>query len=174
MSIEHQNYVEPLGVNGKVILTSFPGLDTNKIFQQNIFLNQLSMFVRLNCSTIVSLVEDSEFDQLCQKEQFVRNIYKYNLKWIHMPIADLKVPDHKFKLKWITTKTLLKNDLKTGNNIILHCKGGVGRSGTVAALLLIEYGEKNAVAIKCVRQKRKGAIENKLQEQFVLNYRTIS
>ena len=109
MSIEHQSYVEPLGIKGKVILTSFPGLDGNKIFQQNIFLNQLSNFVNLNCSTVVSLVEDSEFDQLCEKKLFVRNIYNHNLKWIHMPIADLKAPDHEFKKKWITTKTLFRH-----------------------------------------------------------------
>ena len=174
MSIEHQSYVEPLGVNGKVILTSFPGLDDNKIFQQNIFINQLSTFVNLNCSTVVSLVEDSEFDQLCEKKQFVSNIYKHNLKWIHMPITDLKAPDHEFKQKWITTKTLLKNDLLKGNNIVLHCKGGIGRSGTIAALILIEHGEEHINAIKQVREKRHGAIENELQEQFVLNYRTIS
>ena len=29
MSIEHQSYVEPLGIKGKVILTSFLGLDVN-------------------------------------------------------------------------------------------------------------------------------------------------
>ena len=174
MSIGHKSYVEPLGVKGKVILTSFLGLDDNKIFQQNIFLNQLSIFVRLNCSTIVSLVEDSEFDQLCEKKLFVRNIYNHNLKWIHMPIADLKAPDHEFKQKWITTKTLLKNDLLKGSNIVLHCKGGIGRSGTIAALILIEHGEENANAIKCVRKKRQGAIENEVQEQFVLGYRTIS
>ena len=174
MSIEHQSYVEPLGVKGKVILTSFLGLDANNIFQQNIFLNQLSNFVNLNCSTVVSLVEDSEFDQLCEKKLFVRNIYKHNLKWIHMPIADLKAPDHEFKKKWITTKTLLKNDLLKGNNIVLHCKGGIGRSGRIDALILIEHGEENANAIKCVRKKRQGAIENELQEQFVLDYRTIS
>ena len=174
MSIEHQSYVEPLGIKGKVILTSFLGLYVNNIFQQNIFLNQLSNFVNLNCSTVVSLVEDSEFDQLCEKKLFVRNIYNHNLKWIHMPIADLKAPDHEFKKKWITTKTLLKNDLLKGNNIVLHCKGGIGRSGTIAALILNEHGEENANAIKCVRKKRQGAIENELQEQFVLDYRTIS
>ena len=174
MSIEHQSYVEPLGVNGKVILTSFPGLDDNKIFQQNIFINQLSTFVNLNCSTIVSLVEDSEFDQLCEKKLFVRNIYNHNLKWIHMPIADLKAPDHEFKQKWITTKTLLKNDLLKGNNIVLHCKGGIGRSGTIAALILIDHGAINVNAIKDVRERRNGAIENALQEKFVLDYKAIS
>ena len=174
MSIEHQSYVEPLGVKGKVILTSFPGLDINKNFQQNILLNQLSMFTNLKCSTVISLVEDSEFNQLCDKKLFVREIYKHNLKWIHMPIEDLKIPDHKFKEKWDTTKTLLKKDLLKGNNIVLHCKGGVGRSGTIAALILIEHGEEHTEAIKHVRKKRQGAIENELQEQFVLNYRTFS
>ncbi len=174
MSIENQSYVEPLGANGKVILTSFPGLDINNNFQQNIFLNQLSSFVNLNCATVISLVEDSEFDQLCDKKLFVREIYKHNLKWIHMPITDLKVPDHEFKQKWDTTKTLLKKDLLKGDNIVLHCKGGVGRSGTIAALILIEHGEEQAKAIQQVRKKREGAIENELQEQFVLNYRTIS
>ena len=91
-----------------------------------------------------------------------------------MPIADLKAPDHEFKQKWITVKTLLKNDLLRGNNIVLHCKGGVGRSGTIAALLLIEHGEENPNAIKNVRKKRQGAIENDLQEQFVLNYKLIT
>ena len=174
MNIEHQNYVEPLGVNGKVILNSFPGLDDNKIFQQHILLNQLSAFVNFNCSTVVSLVEDSEFDQLCEKKIFVRNIYQHNLKWIHMPIADLKVPNHEFKQKWLITKTLLKNELIEGKNIVLHCKGGIGRSGTIAALILIEHGEENVNAIKHVRKKKPGAIENELQEQFVLDYRVIS
>ena len=174
MNIEHQNYVEPLGVSGKVILNSFPGLDDNKIFQQHILLNQLSTFVNLNCSTVVSLVEDSEFDQLCEKKLFVRNIYQHNLNWIHMPIVDLKVPNHEFKQKWLTTKILLKNNLIQGKNIVLHCKGGIGRSGTIAALILIEHGEENINAIKLVRKKRQGAIENKLQEQFVLDYRVIN
>ena len=174
MNIEHQNYVKPLGVNGKVILTSFPGLDTNKIFQQNIFLNQLSDFVKLNCLTVVSLIENTEFDQLCEKKQFVQNIYDHNLKWIHMPIADLKVPNYEFKQKWITTKTLLKNDLLKGGNIVLHCYGGKGRAGTIAAILLIEFGEINENAIKIVREKRIGAIETKEQEEFILNYRTIA
>jgi ADP-ribosyl-[dinitrogen reductase] hydrolase len=57
-----------------------------------------------------------------------------------------------------------------GHSIGLHCKGGIGRSGTVAAMLLIEYGKENSVAIQHVRQKRQGAIENQLQEDFVLNF----
>jgi ADP-ribosyl-[dinitrogen reductase] hydrolase len=52
--------------------------------------------------------------------------------------------------------------------------GGKGRSGTIAAILLIEFGNKNEEVINIVRKKRKGAIETKEQEDFILAYRTHS
>ena len=91
-----------------------------------------------------------------------------------MPIVDLKAPDHNFMEKWQITKVLLKNDLIEGKNIILHCMGGKGRSGTIAAILLIEFGEKHKEAVEIVREKRKGAIETKEQEDFILSYKNIS
>jgi len=51
--------------------------------------------------------------------------------------------------------------------------GGKGRSGTIAAILLIEFGEDNKKAIEIVREKRKGAIETEEQEKFILNYNRI-
>ena len=71
-------------------------------------------------------------------------------------------------------KVLLKKELITGKNILLHCWGGKGRAGTVAAILLIEFGEDNNEAIKIVRIRRKGAIESKAQEEFILSYRSIN
>ena len=52
--------------------------------------------------------------------------------------------------------------------------GGKGRSGTIAAVLLIEFGENNKEAIELVRGKRKGAIDTKEQEDFILAYRNIN
>ena len=51
--------------------------------------------------------------------------------------------------------------------------GGKGRSGTIAAILLIEFGEDNKKAIEIVREKRKGAIETEEQEKFISNYNRI-
>ena len=50
--------------------------------------------------------------------------------------------------------------------------GGKGRSGTIAAILLIDFGDANKEVINIVREKRKGAIETKEQEDFILSYRT--
>jgi len=88
-----------------------------------------------------------------------------------LPIYDFDAPDADFMKKWETTKVLLKNELVEGKNIILHCRGGKGRAGTAAAILLIEFGEDKMNAINIVRNKRKGAIESKTQEDFILSYR---
>ena len=175
MSMRLYDYVQPNDVKGKIFLTCFPGRNGEKIsFEENIFIKELNNFSSQNSSTIVTLVEDKEIANLCDKKFFVRKIYLHNLKWIHIPIVDLKAPNHKFMDKWQTTKVLLKNDLIEGKNIVLHCMGGKGRSGTIAAILLIEFGEKHKEAIEIVREKRKGAIETKEQEDFILSYKNIS
>ena len=168
------DFVQPKNVSGKIFLTCFPGREGKEInFKESIFLEDLNNFNNLGCNTVLSLVEDSEFEKLCDKKNFVRSLYAKNLKWIHMPIEDLKAPDRQFSEKWETTKVLLKNDLMDGKNIVIHCMGGKGRSGTVAAIILTEFGEDNKKAIEIVRDRRKGAIETEEQEKFILNYSRI-
>ena len=175
MVIRSYDYIQPKDVKGKIFLTCFPGRNGKKIsFKEDIFLEELNNFSSQNSGTIVTLVEDKEIEKLCDKKFFVRKIYSHNLKWIHMPIVDLKTPDQKFMNKWQTIKVLLKNDLIEGKNIILHCMGGKGRTGTIAAILLIEFGEKHEEAIKIVREKRKGASETKKQEEFIFSYRPVA
>ena len=168
------DFVQPKDIKAKIFLTCFPGRKGTEVtYSESIFLENLNNFNNLDCNTILSLVEDSEFEKLCDKKNFVRSIYAKNLKWTHMPIEDLKAPDRQFNEKWETTKVLLKNDLIEGKNIVIHCMGGKGRSGTIAAVLLIEFGEDNKKAIEIVREKRKGAIETEEQEKFILNYNRI-
>ena len=70
------------------------------------------------------------------------------------------------------TKLSLKAYIEV-NNIVIHCMGGKGRAGTIAAILLIDFGYDNKKAIEIVREKRKGAIETEEQEKFILNYNRI-
>ena len=174
MVMRSYDYIQPKDVTGKIFLTCFPGRNGEAItFEENIFLEELNNFSSQNFYTIVTLVEDKEIEKLCDKKIFVSKIYSHKMKWIHMPIEDLKAPDRQFNEKWETTKVLLKNDLIEGRNIVIHCMGGKGRSGTIAAILLIEFGEDNKKAIEVVREKRKGAIETEEQEKFILNYNRI-
>jgi len=171
MNFENYDFVNSENFTGKIIITSFPGLNESKIFSMDYFIKELEVFHSNNCSSLTTFVEDKEFDKLCNKKTFVQQVYNNNLKWNHLPIYDFEAPDADFMKKWETTKVLLKSDLAEGKNIILHCRGGKGRAGTAAAILLIEFGEDKMNAINIVRNKRKGAIESKAQEDFILSYR---
>jgi len=56
MKINDYDYVEPKEVNGKILITSFPGLDENGIFQELNFQTQLNILQKNNCSSITSFV----------------------------------------------------------------------------------------------------------------------
>ena len=79
MTKRSYDYVQPKDVKGKIFLTCFPGRNGEKIsFDEDIFLEELHNFSSQNCSTIVTLVEDKEFENLCDKKflfvKFIRII----------------------------------------------------------------------------------------------------
>jgi ADP-ribosyl-[dinitrogen reductase] hydrolase len=59
--------------------------------------------------------------------------------------------------------------LQTGGSVLIHCRGGLGRTGTIAARLLVELGWQPRAAIEAVRGARPGAIETPQQERHVLS-----
>jgi len=91
--------------------------------------------------------------------------------WFHLPIVDVSTPDKYFEQAWDTAGETLRSLLQNGSNVLVHCRGGLGRAGTVAARLLIEVGMEPETAIAKVRKVRPGAIETSEQEQFVRGVR---
>jgi ADP-ribosyl-[dinitrogen reductase] hydrolase len=62
----------------------------------------------------------------------------------------------------------LRGKLRQGGRLLLHCAGGLGRSGTIAARLLVELNEAAPeAAILAVRAARPGAIETPAQAAHV-------
>lgn len=57
--------------------------------------------------------------------------------------------------------------LRAGGAVLLHCQGGRGRSGMIAARLLVMAGATPDEAIRLVRISRPGAIETAAQEAWI-------
>ena len=54
-----------------------------------------------------------------------------------------------------------------GRTVVIHCRGGLGRSGLVAACALVARDKPAAEAMAIVRAARRGAIERDVQEEFI-------
>jgi protein-tyrosine phosphatase len=51
--------------------------------------------------------------------------------------------------------------------VVVHCRGGLGRSGLVAASVLVALGHPSGEAIRIVRVAREGALGTPDQEDRV-------
>jgi ADP-ribosyl-[dinitrogen reductase] hydrolase len=115
---------------------------------------------------MVTLLEDHEFE-LLGVTSLPEEVEALGMDWWHLPIRDMATPDEGFEIRWRKTGQELRNLLGDGHSIALHCRGGMGRTGTIAARLLVELGSTPALAIERVRAARPGSIETRAQEKYV-------
>jgi ADP-ribosyl-[dinitrogen reductase] hydrolase len=116
---------------------------------------------------VVTLVEPHELVAL-RVEDLGSSVAAHGMRWFHLPIRDVTVPGPSFEQDWPKVGTHLRDILVNGGDVFVHCKGGLGRAGTVAARLLVELGVRPKQAIADVRAARPGAIQTREQEAYVL------
>lgn len=93
------------------------------------------------------------------------------IAWHHLPIRDLGSPDEAFHAAWPASGTAAISVLRAGGKVLVHCRGGLGRAGTVACMLLMELGANCPEALQKVRTARPGAVETPKQERYLATYR---
>jgi protein-tyrosine phosphatase len=87
------------------------------------------------------------------------------------PIPDRQVPDSETKLAKALEK--LDEELASGRNVVLHCRQGIGRSGLVAACLLVTKGVDTRTAIKRLSAARGTPVpETAEQSRWIDHYAT--
>lgn len=115
---------------------------------------------------VVTLLEEHEFALLGVPE-FPEVMCKQSFQWFCLHIRDSDIPDERFEIAWPRVLKELENILKAGGGVVMHCRGGLGRTGLVAARLLVEEGMPPDEAIALVRRVRPGSIETWEQESYI-------
>ena len=113
---------------------------------------------------LVTLVEGWELEDMRIAELFER-ARALGLETLHAPIADFGVPPSPAAALALVRRIV--GVAEGGATVVVHCKGGRGRSGTMAACCLVARGHAPADALAVVRAARPGAVENERQEGFV-------
>jgi ADP-ribosyl-[dinitrogen reductase] hydrolase len=117
-------------------------------------------------AAVVTLLEPKEL-VLLRVERLGEEILRRHMLWFHLPIVDVSIPDERFEQEWDVAGEELRTMLRRRLDVLVHCRGGLGRAGTIAARLLIELGVEPTKAIENVKAVRPGAIETRDQERFV-------
>jgi ADP-ribosyl-[dinitrogen reductase] hydrolase len=123
-------------------------------------------------AAVLTLVEDHEIAAL-GVTGLRRAVEASHMDWVHAAIPDVSTPDAAFEATWVVIGEGIRDRLRAGFDIVVHCKGGLGRAGMIAARLLVELGVDAEDAIALVRKVRPGAIETAAQERHVRQQRMV-
>jgi protein-tyrosine phosphatase len=85
-------------------------------------------------------------------------------RWVHLPVPDFAAPGPEVLAQWPSVSHMARKALAGGGRVLVHCKGGCGRSGMVVLRLMIEFGEAPEQALARLRAVRPCAVET--QEQM--------
>jgi len=119
---------------------------------------------------LVSLMKDEEYKEV-HIESLFDKVKEYNMEHLVYPIGDCHVPQN-FEEFNVEVVDKIIDRLRNGKNVVVHCMGGLGRTGLVCACCLLKLSPSIPPdeVIKSIRSSRKGTIQTYQQVTFVREF----
>jgi protein-tyrosine phosphatase len=142
---------------GRLGLTIAPGKrDHFGLWDRDLELDLVRLRDHYRVSLLVTLLEQHELEML-RIPKLLARAQALGLETEWFPFADGDVPADEPGLAALDGRILAA--MRAGHTVVVHCRGGIGRSGLVAASCLMTLGRTPDEAIGVVRTARQGAIE---------------
>jgi protein-tyrosine phosphatase len=128
--------------------------------------HEISGWKDAELNVVVSLLtkdEETEFELRGER----KSSEEQGLRFFSLPISDLGVPSS--RKETLAGLSQIENLLAAGQNVGLHCRQSVGRSGMIAASLLVLSGSDPLEAIESVSTDRGLTVpETEEQREWVI------
>lgn len=136
------------------------------------FRDDLAVIAAWKPSLMLSLMEEEELANAgVPIPALARELAALEIDWLHLPVPNFRAPDQRFEAAWLDLWPRLDRELRQGGSVFLHCYAGLGRTGTVASLILMQHGVSAHDAIRQVRAVRPGSIETLEQEHYLSRWK---
>lgn len=160
------------GIAGDLVLMPCPGRRPGAS-RQSLLHEELTELRTLGVTWLVTLMERREMEGF-GIGRLGEDVAAFGMNWAHMPIADFCAPDEAFEQQWLRYGPAIQDFLVDGGRLGLHCLAGLGRTGTVAARILVELGYSPPRAVTAVRKARPGSIQSSEQLDYILERRWLA
>ena len=147
-------YEVPVG-QGVLAISPIPGLNGS-------YEDDLLAIHGWGARVVFSMTEKAELECVGAGE-IGAHMAAMGIAWHHLPIRDFGAPSPEVVAKWRLASDAAHAVLDTGGKVLIHCRGGCGRSGMAALRLLVERGEDASEALTRLRAVRPCAVETDAQ-----------
>jgi|SRR5271156_253308 len=126
---------------------------------------------RAGINTVLSLLTPEEEQDLDLKRE-AREAKAQGMRFASLPIPDRQVPNSESEVSAALDR--IDADLTAGKNVVVHCRQGIGRTGLVAACLLVSKGLTPEAAVKILSAARGSSVpETTEQRRWIDHYAAV-
>ncbi len=136
---------------GHVALSPLPG-------RAGEYARDLDIIRRWRPDLVISMTTSSEMEQ-AGAGKLGDDLHAEGITWTHLPIEDFGAPSPDTEAAWPRISQSAAQILARGGRVLVHCRGGCGRSGMIALRLMVEQGIASDAALRRLRAVRPCAVE---------------
>ncbi|MES9851551.1 MAG: dual specificity protein phosphatase family protein [Candidatus Thiodiazotropha sp. L084R] len=148
----HPFDILPLNNGGNLIFTPCPG---TKGVDLETSVRQLK---EAGAESIITLMPTEEMHQY-NADSLPQVCKQKGLGWFHLPVEDEAAPGNDFQQIWNEHKTQILQLIEQGGSTAIHCRGGSGRTGLMATILLLARGIEFENAVALVKSLRPNSLK---------------
>ena len=134
--------------------------------------DEIASWKKAGVASVLSLLTPDEVRDLGLTKEPAES-RSQGLSFHSFPVPDRQVPESEAKLNAVLTESV--SALKAGKNLLIHCRQGIGRTGLVAACLLVRSGMTPSAAVDMVSAARGIAVpETREQRDWIERYAPVA